>query len=286
MIYLLFNIICSALLYGIFRYYDKFKVDNLSAIVYNYLTAFVLGFLLSNNPYRIIYGYENQWFYLALIMGAVFISIFLLMAKSSQINGITATSVANKMSLVIPVIFGIILYNESFGIKKVSGIILALCAIMMVSYKKNDHKWLSGNYGWLILIFLGSGAIDTLMKFAEHKLLCTCETTAFIASIFFFAALFGILWKVIYLGTAAELFKFKNICAGILLGIPNYGSIYFLMQALNKSGLESSVLYPYNNLGTIVLSMLLGIILFKERYNLLNYLGIILAMAGVTLISW
>lgn len=285
MIYLVLNIICSAILYAIFRYYEKYKIDNLSAIIYNYITAVVVGLILSNNPQRIIYAYQNNWFYLASGLGIVFISIFLLMAKSAQINGISSTSVANKMSLVLPVFFGILLYNEGLSIKKITGIILALLAIFMVSYKKEKYKQHKNNYLWLILIFFGSGSIDTLMKYAEHKLLCACETVAFITTIFLFAALFGFFWKILKTNTAAQLLKSQNILAGVALGIPNYGSIYFLMQALNKSGFESSVLYPYSNIGTILISIVLGMILFKERYKAINYLGMILAIIGVILIS-
>ena len=51
---------------------------------------------------------------------------------------------------------------------------------------------------------------------------------------------------------------------GILLGIPNFYSIYFLMMALNNE-MSGSVFFPTLNCSVIALSSLLGIYLFKEK---------------------
>ena len=77
----------------------------------------------------------------------------------------------------------------------------------------------------------------------------------------------------------------KSIVAGFALGIPNYFSIHFLLNALNLPNLESTVVFPVNNTGIVLLSTLLAIILFKEKLTKVNWAGILLAVVSIALIA-
>jgi len=88
-----------------------------------------LGFLLAPvqlQPYELL---AKPWALSAVIIGSVFIGMFYIMALSSQKVGVAVSSVANKMSLVIPVIAGFLLYQESAPILKIIGIILAITSL-------------------------------------------------------------------------------------------------------------------------------------------------------------
>jgi len=50
--------------------------------------------------------------------------------------------------------------------------------------------------------------------------------------------------------------------------------------------LQSSVLYPINNMGIVGISALFGILIFKEKINLINFIGILLAIAAIALIAF
>ena len=58
------------------------------------------------------------------------------MALTSQKNGVSVAAVAGKMSIVIPVLFGIYLYDENLTIQKSIGIILALFAVLLTTSKE------------------------------------------------------------------------------------------------------------------------------------------------------
>ena len=79
--------------------------------------------------------------------------------------------------------------------------------------------------------------------------------------------------------------RWKNILAGIALGIPNYGSIYFLIKALDMHNLESSVIFPVNNVGIVALSVVCARILFNENLSLKNIVGVILAIISIALMN-
>ena len=284
MIWLILNILVSGVLYLIFRLFPKYKVDNLVAVIVNYLTASTLGLLMMDTAIAGVIS--RPWFPIAFCMGIFFIFIFLLMAESSQVNGISMTSVANKMSLIIPVIAGIFLYNESITWLMITGIILALVSVILTSIKDKSMALSKNGTFILILIFFGSGLIDIMMKYMQHHYLSENEGAAFVMVIFMAAAIFGLLWMLLTQRDRFRNFNKASIVGGIALGIPNFGSIYFLILALEKSGLQSSVLYPINNMGIVGISALFGILIFKEKINLINFIGILLAIAAIALIAF
>jgi len=284
MIWLILNILVSGILYLIFRLFPKYKVDNLVAVIVNYLTASTLGLLMMDTAIAGVIS--RPWFPIAFCMGIFFIFIFLLMAESSQVNGISMTSVANKMSLIIPVIAGIFLYNESITWLMITGIILALVRVILTSIKDKSMALSKNGTFILILIFFGSGLIDIMMKYMQHHYLSENEGAAFVMVIFMAAAIFGLLWMLLTQRDRFRNFNKASIVGGIALGIPNFGSIYFLILALEKSGLQSSVLYPINNMGIVGISALFGILIFKEKINLINFIGILLAIAAIALIAF
>ncbi len=49
-----------------------------------------------------------------------------------------------------------------------------------------------------------------------------------------------------------------------MLGINNYGSVYFLIRTLGQEGWQSSVIFPTISVSVVILSFLGGFILFQE----------------------
>jgi multidrug transporter EmrE-like cation transporter len=77
----------------------------------------------------------------------------------------------------------------------------------------------------------------------------------------------------------------KSLIAGVFLGIPNYYSIYFLLQTFEHSGMQSSVIFPINNIGIVLLSVVIAVLVYKEKLNGFNMAGILLAVISIGLIS-
>jgi drug/metabolite transporter (DMT)-like permease len=71
-----------------------------------------------------------------------------------------------------------------------------------------------------------------------------------------------------------------------MLGIVNYGSIYFLVIAYNSEVMEKSTLLPLNNLGVVVVSALGAVMIFKERLSRPNWAGLLLSLLALILLTW
>lgn len=286
MIYLALSVLSSTLIYVVFKTFDKNNINVLNALVLNYLTAFVLGFSLQTTDVQLYDLTSFNWFIPAACLGIFFICIFYLMAMTTQKHGMSVVSVASKMSLSIPVIFVIFYYNEGITIIKVLGIILALISVYLVSSKpKDDVKF---NPKQLLLpfgVFLGSGIIETSIKVLQNDYVPSVETPVFSASIFLFAALTGIVIFIIRFLKSKTLITAKDIIAGILLGIPNYFSIYFLIEALRNPNFDSSIVFVMNNVSIVILSTVLGILLFKEYLLRRNKIGVLIAIISIILVA-
>ena len=285
MIYLILSVVFSTSLFVIFKYFDFYKIDTLKAIVVNYIVAFILGFVFTEIDFSVTDLPSQPWFFGAMTLGLLFVSIFFVMALTAQRNGVSVVSVAGKMSVVIPIIFGVVLYDESLSSIKVFGIILAIVAVYLASVKEDLEKHEKAGLVLPVILFLGSGAIDTTLKYVEINYVADNEVSIFSGSLFGFAAVFGLLILLFKTIKKREAFGLKNLIAGIVLGIPNYYSIFFLIKALQTKGIESSTLFTINNVGIVVVSTLFGLLLFKESFSLKNKIGIFLAITGIILVA-
>ncbi len=286
MIYLLLSILSSSIIFVVFKLFKRFEVNTLQAIIVNYFIACSVGYFGFVGDANISEIPSKPWFYGTLVLGLLFIIVFNLAAITTQRSGLSVVSVATKMSVAIPVLFGILYFNESTGLLKVLGIILALVAVYLSSIKaKTGIAIKKRNLIYPILVFIGSGLIDTLIKFIESGYVNKTDVALFSSTIFSVAGTIGIL-VLIFQGITGKLkITGKNIIGGIALGIPNFFSIYFLVLALRNNEFESSTIFTINNVAIVLVSTLLGIILFKEKLITKNWIGIILAIIAILLVA-
>ena len=71
----------------------------------------------------------------------------------------------------------------------------------------------------------------------------------------------------------------------------NFGSIYFLVRALNydipiHGRVDSSVVFAINNIGIVILSVLLGVLLFRERLSRANAAGMAVCILATLILSY
>lgn len=285
MIDLALSVLFSSLIFVIFKLFSVYKVQTLYAIITNYVVACITGFILYNGSAPINQIPNKGWFWGALAMGLLFILVFNIMAKTSQKLGVSVASVATKMSLVIPVVLGLVLYNEKLSALKIIGVLLALTAVYFASIKERSFTIDKKVLLLPLLVFIGSGAIDVSLKYMQETQLGNGELPLFSATIFGSAAIIGIIFIAVKLKKTPFKINLKNILGGIVLGVPNYFSIFFLLRALQNDSMNSSQIFTINNVAIVLFSTLLGILLFKEHMSIKNWGGIALAVISILLVA-
>ena len=288
MIYLFLSILLSTFLGVIFVYFNKHKIDIFQAIVFNYWICVITGSLVLGNFPIHTNSIQTDWFKMSIIMGVLFISVFNLIGISSVLVGATITQTANKLSLTIPVVVSYFLYHENISLLKMIGILLALIAVILTMSKKSSGEkkkiplW---EFSLPIVLFVSSGVVDSITKYVQNKyLISEAISKSYIIAGFMVAAIIGSVILLFLYITGRKKFEFKNVLAGIVLGVPNYFSIYYLIKALQNKSMNSSATIPINNIGVLFLVSIFGIFIFKEKLTRLNYIGLGLTLLAILFI--
>jgi len=288
MIFLLLSILSSAAIYVVFKLVDRYRVFTFSAIVINYFVACLAGFFLSNsNPFTLDV-FTQKWTPIALLVGVMFIIMFYVIAKSTQKAGVTVTTVAVKMSVVFPIAFSVWYdANDSLSLLKLLGIALALLSVLLTVYKKNGRVFTSRAVLLPAFLFVGMGVVDSFVKYAQSAYITDELASTFSTIVFANALVVGLLILPFNKPALKSIIKVKTWGLGALLGIANFGSIYFLLRALNHIDINTgrqamgSVVFGINNIGIVALSVIIGFLAYKERPLRINWLGI--ALSGVSI---
>lgn len=271
-----------------FRSFSKFKINTFPAIITNYFVCVITGSLyVGGSNISAQLEQDISWLAAAVILGIVFVSTFYLMARTTQLRGVAVATVASKMSLAIPVIFSLFIFQigtSSLDTWNYLGILLAFLAILMVTKKGSNTESSSmalRNLGLPLLLFFMGGVIDTSLNYVNHHFLGPELEPIFPIFIFGFAFITGLILAIIQRIKV----KWKDILGGIYLGVPNYFSIYFQLKALSAYDNNGALVYPSLNIGIIVFSTLAAIIFFHEKLSKLNWLGILLSVVVIFLLS-
>ncbi|MBP6432384.1 MAG: hypothetical protein KA319_11515 [Ferruginibacter sp.] len=287
MIYLIGSIVLSSYLTLAFKGCEKYGINIFQAIVINYITCVITGSVVNGSFPITTSSFSFTWFQWACGMGILFISLFNIIGITAQKNGVAVASVANKLSLIIPVVLSIYLYNEPLGILKWLGVIIALVAVIFTCYSPSDgNKASKANYLLPTLLFLGSGVLDAIINHVQKNYVTNENSNAYLITGFFSAATIGVIILAIQLIRSKQKLATKNIVAGILIGIPNYFSIWCLMKFLKESPWQSNASIPVNNMGIVLFSAVAALFLFKEKMSTINWLGITLSLIAIALIAF
>ncbi len=190
------------------------------------------------------------------------------------------------MSVVIPVTVAVLAYGDTMNLLKATGVALALAGVYMTSRKERMPRMDKRLIYLPFILFLGSGLLDSIMNYVEKYLLHAgeknTETLLYVSTLFFVAFLLGLITLIARRGTS---YHQPLLPKDWYLGIVNFGSIYFLLRALDAKILQDSAVFPINNMGIVAASTLGGLLIFGERLSKLNVLGVIISILAIGMIA-
>lgn len=309
MLFLLLSIFLSVMLLLNFRLFPRYDINTFQAIVFNYLVCFLTGYLLLPAGQSFALDLSQTWTWLALGLGVGFILTFMLSGASTQRIGITATSLANNLSLVIPVCFSLFVFRaggKTFDGLNYLGLILAVVAVGLSTYKKEPNDLSvetpvagetptvarkSQRLGLGVLlpvgVFLFYGATNTLINYMNiHYIPSTDKTIVVMLTMVLGAIVAGLVMLVVRLVQQKESIQVRNLVGAVTLGVPNFLSFYTLLLALSEFGGNGAFVYPLYNIGVILVAALMAFLFFHEKLSIANKIGLVLAVVAIGLISW
>jgi drug/metabolite transporter (DMT)-like permease len=287
MLYLVLSVVFSVLLLVNFRAHAKFQVDTRIAILLNYPVCFLTAYF--HQPSAIPFHWpSNVDTFLLMAMGVGFVITFLLSGFSTQKNGMAPTSLANNISLVIPVLINLFILKTGgeINLSIALGLTFSFAAIYFCSPQLTSADGVKPVVWLLLAVFIAYGLTNTLFSYLNSSLTYFVGgTLPFIMMILIGSMLSSsmvLIWKSIN-GTLN--WNLNSVLAAIPLGLPNFFSFYFLLKALDAYQNNAAVVLTMYNLSVILLSALTAYVFFKERLTNRQWIGLGIGCVGIALLN-
>ena len=280
-LFIILSAACSISIAHLLKLTEVKKLRTLNTLTINYLIAFIIAFVwgsLKTNGSAIIPGILLAGF--CLIVGVFFITNFIAYSKSVHTNGVGVTITAMRLSLLVPILLSVYIYDEFLTPIKTGGVVLVFVALILLIPKRSNIKVGKINAGWLLLIiFILTGFADASLKIYEEEFRTSMNESLFMAMIFFAAFLIGLTACIFRKG---ELVKVEEFKLGFLIGIPNLFSAIFLIYALQD--ISGSIAYPLVNMLSVAGGTALGLLRWKDTVSPLQWAGLAIALTAIIIL--
>jgi drug/metabolite transporter (DMT)-like permease len=285
MLLLLIAILFYVGIFVTFKLFSRYNISNFTAIMINYLVASLTGLLAFGGFSKLDLIINAPWIWIATVIGILFVVVFYLFAICSQKLSVTMTAMSSKMSVVIPVFALLYLFNDPIAPLKIAGLVLVILSLYLIM-KPDKKAPIDKKYLFIpILIFIGAGISDTLFGYAKRtfEISSSNDSALFVSTIFGISFILGVLIFPFTIKRGKPLILKADLIGGIVLGVINFAAVYFFTYA--QGSFQASVFFPIFNVGVVALSALTGLIFFKERLNIYNYIGLAISLGAIALIN-
>lgn len=279
---LIISIACSVAVSVLLKLAKRHQINIGQAVAVNYAVAVSLCLLLFRPQPASLLAPSTPWWVL-LALGVLLPSIFLAMAGAVRYAGIVLSDAAQRLSLFIPLIAAFAVFGETLSTGKLVGIGTGLVALVCLVARPGAAAQPADRQKGIILllcVWAGYGTIDVLFKQMAKS------GAAFSSSLLVAFSVAGVL-MLLYLLVKRSVWNKRSLCAGLILGLLNFGNIYFYVRAHQVFSDNPTLVFSAMNIGVISLGAIIGAGLFKERLSWVNGLGIILAIVAIlALVPW
>ena len=237
-------IFVSTLMFSCFRLFPRMNVRLEDAIVINYMVAATLSIAMAG-PEHALERLSAPSSLAGAAMGVIFLYMFRKIGECTQKLGLGVVAIATKMSMVLPMLVFIAMDpTDAFSWHKGAAIALAFsCGVVRKVHKaKNSAKprikddggvtYAAASWTLPAIVFVGSGLIDLGFGWfsSPAHMSCDADRLSFAAIPFTMAAFIGVS-RWIALPRCAPRLDRATVIGGIILGVINVGSLFFLLSA-------------------------------------------------------
>jgi drug/metabolite transporter (DMT)-like permease len=305
MVFLACAVVCSVTIGVIFKHAGQLGLDRTALLTVNYAAAVgVAGVFLGVGGRSVEEGLALSPALLTLGIGTgvVLIAGFFALAWATEVAGMSLAIGVMRVSVVVPFLASWLVWKEVPTGAQGVGMVLAAGAFFLLAHRRSSPEPVpvasgsspgsapsvsavapSGDWraaGVLTLTFCLGGAVDVSMKTFEEGFGVGNSRVLFLMLAFGVAFLVGAV-AVLRRGVQRGVWpRGRAIGWGVVLGVVNYGSLEFLLRAIEA--LPGPFVFPVNNIAIMTLAALLGVTVWGERLSRPNKFG--LGLAGLALL--
>lgn len=286
MTYLILATCSSAVMAVVLRIFQNSKGNRYGIILGNYLICVLIS-LVSLPDRSLVFRGSFVTILCGLIGGFFFVAGLVTMQSSTRLNGATLTTVFARMGLVISLAISIFVFGEKPSFPQIVGVVLILAALVMINGPADEQSETAletgkAHTGALILTMLANGGGSSMSKIFE-QVGTRDQDELYFLFVFFTAAVLTAGLLILERKKTGKALLWKEMAAGIAVGIPNYYSSFLLLLAL--VALPAIIVYPINSTGSILIVMAVDALIFHQKYSKRQWLGILLVLVAMVLLN-
>ncbi|WP_180183801.1 DMT family transporter [Acinetobacter sp. YH01020] len=272
--------ICSVLVSVILKLCRDRGFNPAQMITWNYVSASILCFLWFKPDLAHISINKTPWVLIA-ALGVLLPTIFYCLARSLQTAGILKTELAQRLSVVLSLSAAYFIFSEYFNAIKLIGIALGVLAVLLILFSQRKGS-IDGKQGILFLlsVWAGYALIDVLLKFASGLGMQFAVT---LNLVFICAFLLSSIYNIVQHGSLGQT---KNILAGLGLGLLNFANIALYVKAHMLLKDTPAIVFAGMNILVVVLGVVAGLIIFKEKLRVATVFGLIAGIMSVVCLAY
>jgi len=220
----------------------------------------------------------------------VSVAITQIMQSKAMGNGpASLVSLVYSCGFLVPIFYGLIFWNEDVSVYQWLGILLLVIALCLIVCRGEKSGRMVAWLPFASLAMLGSGANAIFQKTHQYSAFAD-ELPFFLVYALFFSSLFtGIVSFVIrkkeenepYLSKKQQVIKkaIVPLCLGICVGLLNFIN-------LSLSGkLPSIILFPVYNVGSMLLSSFISILIYKDKPTKRQSVGFAIGVVAILIVG-
>ena len=277
--YLLFYILFSSIFILVFRWRQKRSEDLITLAAINYLAG--AGLALLSVSEDVLASTLEPAFLLGLVNGAFFFIAFIFLMPLLASKGAALSSAVSRLSILVPISCGIIVWSERPTVLQYAGILSACLSLVLIGnkgiYQRVAESRLRGFV--LVSLFFVTAGITRLSQEAFRQYCRPEEASLYVLTTFLVAGVVSILVLIIRRRrpTVNEFFF------GCVVGVANNLQVYFILKALGV--FPGFVVFPVTSVGGLLFTAGVAVAFLKERLNRFGLYGIGFAILALLLLN-
>lgn len=266
----------------------KYRDNNLCYFVFSMLYFIVTTIILivanggigETNLVTVLFG---------IAFGTVFVFTMLFNITAMSVGPIGFTSLIFSLSLLLPMLLGLVVYNETISLIQIAGLLLLFVTFYLGSTASKDEGSKKMTLKWLmfaLLAFLGGGLIGSLNKIHQSlypgKYMTSYLVIGFIAATIVAGGL--ALYRRLKHKEEIKPMIHKNVIWLILIaGLTTAFGNYLIVMLVSR--VPSVILFPVTNGGQVIFMTIASILIFKEKLTVRAIISILIGATAICLIS-
>ena len=201
----------------------------------------------------------------SVIFGLLLVSAQWCFVASLNKGKVGICSIIYGMGFILPTLFGTLFYNEEMTVCDIIGVFAVVISVIISGISKSETVSSKNNNLYIIPLvaaMLSSGGMSTIQKIQQNSGFPE-QKDFFVMSGFVVAFLISVIFLLFYKTQNEEATDKKSVLSGIICGI-SFGCAN-LFNTTMAGRMSSIVFYPVLNIGSLLCTILYGLIFLKEK---------------------